>query len=257
MEAAGEEAAPEEEEIPHELKDNDDGSYSVTYTVQDETPIKIDILFKDEKEDLVPIRGSPFYPTFTTKGKPADNLMTGAIMNKFIQREQERIMNNLVEMKKCCRKDDKDIKDVKTLLGVKEATEGVIKNTDLYQLEIDQLDEALQLFQRHRLTKDAQIKAFTNINKQWTEIQKMAKDVKKEIEKDVNLEKDKNNRNITNLEEDIHGYTADLKKKKFYLYNSGFEVAMQSLDACSEDIKEFTLKIDDLGGNARGFGNPE
>jgi gas vesicle protein len=117
------------------------------------------------------------------------------------------------------------LKDVKTLLGVKEATEGVVKNTDTIQLSIDALDESLQLFQKNRLAKDSQGKVYANISKKWIETQKMAKDVKKEIEKDVGQEKDKNNRNIANLEEDIKGYEGELKKKEFFRYNQGVEIA--------------------------------
>jgi len=121
-------------------------------------------------------------------------------------------------MKEACRKEGKDLKDVKTLLGGKRATEGEVKNTDTIQLSIDALDESLQLFQKNRLAKDSQGKVYANISKQWTETQKMAKDVKKEIEKDVGQEKDKNNRNIANLEEDIKGYEGELKKKEFFRY---------------------------------------
>lgn len=55
--------------------------------------------------------------------------MTGGVMDKHIKKELERLTNNLAERKKASRKDDKDIKDVKILLGVKEATEAVVKNT--------------------------------------------------------------------------------------------------------------------------------
>jgi len=45
---------------------------------------------------------------------------------------------------------DKDLKDVKVLLSIKETTEGIIKNTDKYTLEIDQLDESLKLFHKNK-----------------------------------------------------------------------------------------------------------
>ena len=41
---------------------------------------------------------------------------------------------------------DKDMKDVKQLLGVKETVEGIVNNSNNTTLSIDQLDEALLLF---------------------------------------------------------------------------------------------------------------
>jgi len=50
---------------------------------------------------------------------------------------------------------DKDLKDVKSLLKVKEHVEETQRNTDNITLNIDQLDEALKLFQVHKLSKDS------------------------------------------------------------------------------------------------------
>lgn len=71
----------------------------------------------------------------------------------------------------------------------------------------------------------------------------MAKDVKKEIEKDVNSERDKNNTNINNLEEDINTYNNELKKREFYQYKCGTAIALEKLDGVLEEIKVFEEKI--------------
>jgi len=51
----------------------------------------------------------------------------------------------------------------------------------LITLNIDQLDESLKLFSIHKLTKDAQLKGLTAINKNWAELKKICKETKKEI----------------------------------------------------------------------------
>lgn len=148
--AEGEEqvaAAPAESlDIDVEIIDNMDGTYSCKYHMDQEGDVKIEILFENEKNEMVPIRGSPFIASFVAGVKASENTMTGGIMDRYIKRDLERLTNNLADRKKACRKDDKDIKDVKVLLGVKEATESVAKNTLGIQLEIDQLEESLKLF---------------------------------------------------------------------------------------------------------------
>lgn len=165
------EVVPEQSnEIEVEITDNNDGTYSCRYSMDEEGEVKVEILFENEKNEMVSVRGSPYITTFAQGAKPNDNLMTGGIMDKHIKKELERLTNSLGDRKKSCRKDDKDIKDVKVLLGVKEATESVIKHTPTIQLEIDQLEESLKLFQSHKLVKDSQMKAFNNCQKAWVEL---------------------------------------------------------------------------------------
>ena len=47
-------------EIPNEIIDNDTGFYNVKYQVEDECTVNIEIKFLNDKEQMVPIRGSPF-----------------------------------------------------------------------------------------------------------------------------------------------------------------------------------------------------
>ena len=78
------------EEIPSEIVDNDDGTYTVKYTVPEEIEVEIHINFKDDKERMVPIRGSPYKASFTSKAKPTDNTITGGAVEKHIKKECER-----------------------------------------------------------------------------------------------------------------------------------------------------------------------
>lgn len=55
--------------------------------------------------------------------------------------------------------------------------------------------------------KEADQKAFMNINKNWGDVKKLAKDVKKEIQPLVDHERENNNKNIKGLEEEITQFT--------------------------------------------------
>lgn len=246
----------EENNIEVEIHDNNDGTYSCRYTVDTEGSVKVEILFENEKNEMVPVRGSPFVASFIEGVKANENLMTGGIMDRHIKKELERLTNSLADRKKSCRKDDKDISNVKVLLGVKEATESVIKQTPSIQLEIDQLEESLKLFQAHKQVKESQMKTFTHMQKQWIELQSLAKNVKKEIEKDVSREKDQNNSNINNLEEQITQFSSDMKKREFFQYKCGVQQALEKLDGVFIELKQFEDQIQDFGENAEKFGNP-
>lgn len=104
------------EEIPSYITDNDNGTYTVKYTVPDEIEVEIHINFRDDKDRMVPIRGSPYKASFTSKAKATDNTITGGAMEKHIKKECERLLNSLTECKKASITKDKDLKDVKSLL---------------------------------------------------------------------------------------------------------------------------------------------
>jgi hypothetical protein len=58
-------------------------------------------------------------------------------MDKHIKKELERLTNTMTESKKELNTKDKDLKDVKALLKVKENVESTIQDTDLITLNID------------------------------------------------------------------------------------------------------------------------
>jgi len=108
----------------------------------------------NDKEQYVPIRGVPFKASFDAAANPKDNLLTGSAMDKHIKKELERLTALMTDNKRELNTKDKDLKDVKALLKVKENVEQTINDTDLITLNIDQLDESLRLFQAHKLSKD-------------------------------------------------------------------------------------------------------
>ena len=67
-------------------------------------------------------------------------------MQKVIQKELERLQTQLTDNKKAIATKDKDLKDVKVLLGVKSSVEETQNKTDVITLQIDQLEEALKTF---------------------------------------------------------------------------------------------------------------
>lgn len=113
-------------EIPCEITDKDDGFYFCKYQCDHEGEVNIDIKFLNDKEEFVPIRGVPFKASFTATASSKDNLLTGSAMDRHIKKELERLTNMMAESKKELNTKDKDLKDVKALLKVKENVEQTI-----------------------------------------------------------------------------------------------------------------------------------
>jgi len=201
----------------------------------------------NDKEQYVPIRGVPFKASFDAAASSKDNLLTGSAMDRHIKKELERLTNLMNDSKKELNTKDKELKDVKALLKVKENVEDTVKDTDLITLNIDQLDESLKLFQAAKLSKDSQIKGLTVINKNWVDVKKICKDTKKEIAPLVAQENDKNSFNIKKLEEDITQFIQEMRKREFFQYKCGAETALQKLDGVFGELGVFEDKISDYG----------
>jgi dynein heavy chain len=151
----------------------------------------------------------------------------------------------------------KDLKDVKQLTKIMENTRNVKAEEDSITLQIDQLDETIKALQAQKLVKDNQVKQFTKIGKDWTELKKITKEVAKQIEPFVAHEKERNKQNIKKLEESITQFTQDMKKREFYQYGCGPNQAKEKLDAVFEELATFENQITDFGENADKFGEPD
>jgi len=108
----------------------------VTYTADDIGDVHVTVDFLDDKDRYVPLRGK-YLATFVNDAKPVDNTMTGGVMDRYIKKELDRLQSSLSETKKEVNPKDKDLKNVKVLLKVKENVEQTQKNVDSITLEID------------------------------------------------------------------------------------------------------------------------
>lgn len=144
-----------QEKITSTLEDRGDGSYLCRYKVEEEGDYSIKINFCDDKQNWVPIRGSPYTAGFKSTGKASDNNLTGGAMAKQIQKDIERLTSTLGNAKKNTMTKGKDLEDIKEVLNIKESVEHVFRETDQITLQIDQLEESLKMFQKAKLSKDS------------------------------------------------------------------------------------------------------
>lgn len=244
----------DKQEIPSEIVDNDDGSYHVSYKVDRECRAMISVKFKDDKGKFVELRGSPYTASFVKDAPPNTNNLTGPLLQKYITNEILALQTFMKETAQGAQIKDKDISDVKTLIGVKDKIEDVKIKNDEITLKLDQLEEALSMLSKSGQSKDKQLKENKKLNDDWSHVKKLAKDMEKEIKSSVVKETEINTKQIQALEDSLKSFSSNLKKREFYQYKTGREVAMQKLEGVYTEIREFEKQIEDKGYNAQKFG---
>jgi dynein heavy chain len=245
-------------QIESELVDNDDGTYTVTYQVDEPSEVKIDITFENEKQKMVPIRGSPYSASFNEKTSSNHNQLLGPAMAKYISSSLEQISEFISTTSKGINLKDKDIEnDVRELIAVKEHVENVQGRNEEMIFWLDCVDESLKLFQKNEKAKDSQLKSIKKAFDNWHHLKKQAKETKKDIASNVENEKEKTKAMIKKLEDDLKTYTNELKKREFYYYKTGPEQAQSKLSGVHEEIVHFEEQIEEYGYNADKFGAPE
>jgi len=168
-EPAEEGGRPERAELECSIEDLDNGKYICRYTAPEEGDVEVKILFRDDKGNMVPLRGSPYKASMRAGFKEADGRMVGEALKKFIAAEVKRLQELMQSTKnEINTKDkDKDMGNVKQLLKVKENVERTQAEQENINLQIDQLDESIKLMLEHKKIKEADQKSFMAINKNW------------------------------------------------------------------------------------------
>ncbi len=109
-----------------EIIDNDNGTYTVKYKVENPGEVDVDVLFLNDKGKQERVRGSPSRCLFGTSFPPSANQLTGPLMQKYISKTIEEVEHWEQETAKGCSTKDKNVaSDVKQLILVKDSMESV------------------------------------------------------------------------------------------------------------------------------------
>jgi dynein heavy chain len=244
-------------ELPAEIIDNDNGKYTVKYTAEEPCDVKIQILFKDDKSNMVPLRGSPYTATFDDKANANANMLTGPAMKDFVASELDKIQNFIQDSTKGSTTKDKDIEDVKVLIAVKDIVDNVNATNDQTILRLDALDESLKMLKEAEIAKESQMRAITKLHETYNVLKKQVKDIRKEIAPLVQGEDERNTTLIRKLEDELKDFFTQIKKRDFYKYNTGVELAKEKLVSINDEIAVLEQKIEDYGYNSKKFGSPD
>lgn len=155
--------------------------------------MNINVLFQDDKQKMVPLRGSPYQASFVSTTPAVNNSLTGPLLPKYIVKTIEQCQSWIKQSAAEAKTSDKDLTDIKQLLGVVDAVKEVNDQADRMLLNLDQLEESLNFLASRGQAKDSQVKQSKKLFEEWNVLKKLAKDVKKEITPIVGSETQKNN----------------------------------------------------------------
>lgn len=204
----------------------------------------------------MPLRGSPYTSSFVATTPTTHNSLTGPLLPKYVTKMIDVSQTWMKESSAAANTKDKDLTEIKELLGVVDAVKSVHDKSDEMLLSLDQLEETLNFLASKGTAKDSQIKQSKKLFEDWTQLKKLAKDTKKEITPIVASETQKNNVQIGKLEDELKQFIQELKKREFYKYDCGREAALEKLDGVFEEVANYEKKTSDFGFTARKFDNP-
>lgn len=197
----------EAENIPCEIVDNDDGTYSVTYCVEKAVGVNVKVQFKDEFEDLVQVRGSPYKASFCEDTNKQANKTIGPSLAKaaqgMIEYLQGFIKDTTAGVKLVDKDFQKDLSDVKVLLDVQDHETAVRMKTDEITLVLDQLQESLRILIPNQLAKESHQKQTNKLLDEWNVLKKLARDTKKEIALPLKTASAANENKIERLDQEL------------------------------------------------------
>jgi hypothetical protein len=127
------------EQISSTVTDTDDGKYTVKYQCDKPGDVKVEVLFLNDKAEMVALRGGPYKACVVEGGDPKCNTMTGNVMKDYVTKQIETLTANLGDYKNNINTKDgkKDLKDVKQLCKIMENTKIVKAEEANITLSID------------------------------------------------------------------------------------------------------------------------
>lgn len=227
----------EEENGPYKTKydskevpviDNEDGTYRVKYTIDDEKEIEVHVYLM-VKEELVPIRGSPYKASFNSAAPKANNTLAGPLMQAHFKTQMGDLADYMTKKDKSISTKGKDLLEVPTLLNIKSEIEDVFKNEGKTTLKIDQLDEAAKMFAAAVPKVKIDNSKFGKIVTNWNNVKNNAKASKKTIAPIVEQQDTINKNNVKSLEENIGTFTQEMRKRPFFKYETGAKDSIAKL----------------------------
>jgi hypothetical protein len=101
--------------------------------------VNIKVTFENEHGEFVDVRGSPYSASFIEDVTGKANALIGPSLQKATIQNIENLQNFMRETTEGVNIKEKDLSEVKTLLGVKESVEVVTLQNDDIMLQLDQL----------------------------------------------------------------------------------------------------------------------
>jgi dynein heavy chain len=153
-------------DLPFEFEDMNTGQYEVRY-IADEGDVVIHVKLVDDKSKPVPVRGSPYKPTFTKMGRNRANEYSGPLVTQWVT-QTLKSLDEFYQGTNTGHQTKLKDGDVMNLIKVMNHIKDMYSQEDLLILNQDEVVETLAQLEREGLPSDKQLKQLKKISANLT-----------------------------------------------------------------------------------------
>ena len=260
----GEQAQPvaveEVEKAPeYDIEDLGDGSYKITFSSAEEGEVDVSIKYRNEKNELEQIRGSPFTKVkFSKKANPKNVDIAGPGIAHYITHTLTDIDKFIAETKNTINIKNKNVgEDVFALLSVKKGLNSGGERKENVVLALDTLEQLIKALEKYEVHRDSDLKKTSKLIDEWKNFERLSNSVEKEIANNLKNEGEKCKEKLVKFEEELKQYDQGVRKESFYIYKTGVDGAFKRLDEVKVQIGDFDRKVENFVYFTDMFGFPE
>ena len=246
--------------IETKIVDNNDGTYTCTFTPPDNDKYRISVKLIGDKEK-VDIRGSPVSVEFSGT-EPANNEMVGKYMvEKFLKENVEKLEEEMKRLEKSSSTDGKDLNDINVLIDIKNSNKEIEKVSDNFDLKINQLLEYFideKIGEKKALSKEVHKDRIENLSKMHAKLEEIRKNSAQEISPMINDKTIDYQNEIKDFYSELNKFGPAIKKENFATdYNMGYERAFEDIDKKKAELEELDKKLQNYTKIMSNLGYPE
>ena len=233
------------------------GNYLIKYRAPKEGPFEVRVEILNEVQVYVPVRGSPFHPSFVAKAKHRANQLTGPTVVAFIAK-------GLKELDDIYRKTDAELSrqlangDVKGLIAVVNRINELYSKHEYIELRKDEIGELLSCLEKEGVNNEKAVKQLRKISELIHQCRDACKAKELEIAPILEIETGKYKALIHQFETGVlRTLQASVKADVFYHYKTGVTKALARLDEVQSTVIKLDQELSEFEFVAKSFGYAE
>ena len=259
--AADKEAEPEaveREMIPFELKDSNDGQYTIDFQVEREGEVVVEIEVLNEKHEFEPIRGSPFMMSATAEAEETSNDLKGPLVKKYLAGRIKHIEKMIEITKKYIDPANGEYEtNVFDLLRIVETIQKFNEKKEAITLELEVMAQIMENLEREGVDNRKDQELTRRLLKGVQFLQKESRDVERRIQPNIKVEKKACSKKIDAFEDNLKYYILEMRKSPVYRYSTGEVAAFDIFERVETEIEGFQKRLKDFEYFSRMFKFPE
>ena len=232
----------QKEIVPVTLIDNDNGTYTANFVPPNEGKYKVSILLKEDNNATYDFRGSPFYVNFDNEDPTNNEVLGTKMIQKFLKESVEQLEQSMKGYITNSQTKGKDLKEINTLLNIKNNIREIDANADKYDCKLNQIEEFFKFneIDKKKIIKEISLDRINNLFKDHVEMMKVAENSRIEISPMIADETEHHKELIKEFERELKTYGSSIRSKEFAKnYAIGPVAAFKEIKETDAKIAEF------------------